>query len=218
MESPSPVPRPNTLGGEEGFEQPRLRSFVHAAAVIAHRDLRVRSRLHRQVAPRVALVQLYVGRFNGQRAALRHGVARIHHQVHQHLFDLSRIRAHHSQVRPQRQLQIDILADQPPQHRGQARHQLIQVQHPGLQDLRPAVSQQLLGQRCRALAGLQDLLRRVMIRIARLQRVQDQLAVARDDGQQIIEIVRHAARQHAHRFHLLRLPQLRFQLPAHRHV
>ena len=54
----------------------------------------------------------------------------------------------------------------------------------------------------------------VAVGIVGAQAVQDQLAVAGDDGQQIIEIVRHAAGQHADRFHLLRLPQLIFQLAA----
>ena len=74
----------------------------------------------------------------------------------------------HAEVRPQHEVQIDILADQPPQHGAQAVTS-IQVQHPGLQHLPPAEGQQLLGQRGGTLPGLQDLFRRMVVRIVRLQ-------------------------------------------------
>ena len=41
--------------------------------------------------------------------------------------------------------------------------------------------------------------------------VHDQLAITRNDREQVIEIVSHAASQHADRFHFLRLPQLFFE-------
>ena len=40
----------------------------------------------------------------------------------------------------------------------------------------------------------------------------DQLRVPEDDAQHIVEIVRHTPRQTSHRFHLLRLDKLRFEL------
>ena len=42
--------------------------------------------------------------------------------------------------------------------------------------------------------------------------VQDELAVAGDDGEQVVEVVRDAAGQHADGFHFLRLPELLLQL------
>ena len=42
--------------------------------------------------------------------------------------------------------------------------------------------------------------------------VLEHLEVAQDDGEQVVEVVRHAARELAHRLHLLRLAQLLLQL------
>ena len=72
----------------------------------------------------------------------------------------------------------------------------------------------MLGKVGGAFPGFQNLLRRVAVWIARLQGTQDELAVAGDDGQQIIEIVRHAAGQHPDSLHFLRLTKLVFKLAA----
>ncbi len=46
-----------------------------------------------------------------------------------------------------------------------------------------------------------------------IELLQQDFGVAVNHRQQIVEVVRHAARQAAHRFHFLRLPELLFQLP-----
>jgi len=46
-----------------------------------------------------------------------------------------------------------------------------------------------------------------------LRTIRDQLGVANDGSEQVIEIVRHAAGELTDRFHLLRVPQLFFLLP-----
>ena len=52
------------------------------------------------------------------------------------------------------------------------------------------------------------------LRLLQVAARQQQIAVAGDHGQQIVEIVRHAAGQPAHRLHLLRLPELLLQPDA----
>src|SRR5689334_15531758 len=46
-----------------------------------------------------------------------------------------------------------------------------------------------------------------------MQRARQQLHVADDDGEQIVEVMRDAAGKSSHRFHLLTLPQLSFEQP-----
>ena len=96
----------------------------------------------------------------------------------------------------------------------EAGHQLVQIENPGLEHLAAAEGQELLGERRGALPGLHDLFHRMAVAISGGEAVQDELAVAGDDGQQVIEIVRHAAGQHPHGFHLLRLAELLFQAAA----
>ena len=73
-------------------------------------------------------------------------------------------------------------------------------------------------ERSGAVGSLLDLLAACMERIARPQLLQHQGGVPFDYGQQIIEIVRHAAGQSADRLHLLRLPQMVFELLTLRFV
>jgi hypothetical protein len=77
-----------------------------------------------------------------------------------------------------------------------------------LKDLFPAKGQELSGQGGRLLAGFADQFRVLFReRIAAGPR-RDQFRVADDRGEQVVEIVGHATGQPAHRFHLLRMPQL----------
>ena len=95
----------------------------------------------------------------------------------------------------------------------------VQVEHLGLQHLAAAEGQQLAGQAGGALAGVADLVDAAAARgSSGGQLVEHHAAVAADDGQQVVEVVRHAAGQPADGFHLLRLAQLVFQLAALGHV
>ena len=69
------------------------------------------------------------------------------------------------------------------------------------------LAHQCRGAQC-VLMDFVDLLERG---IARLMAHQEKFGIADDDGEQIVEIVRHAARQLAHRLHLLRLGEFDLQ-------
>ena len=80
-----------------------------------------------------------------------------------------------------------------------------QRQHARLQRLLAREGEKLAHQRRgaqRVLVDLVDLLERG---IARLVAHQQEFGIADDDGEQIVEVVRHAARELAHGLHLLRL-------------
>ena len=70
----------------------------------------------------------------------------------------------------------------------------------------------MIGEGGGAVGRLEDLLGIAAQGVGRGELIQDHLVVARDDGQHVIEIVRHAPRQAADRFHPLDLNQVRFGL------
>ena len=88
---PEPGPLPKILGGEKRLEDPVPRFFIHA-------DTRVGDGHHR-IAPDLAIAvrrnefRVQPDRLRGdpQHTALRHGIARVDHQVHDDLLYLPRI-------------------------------------------------------------------------------------------------------------------------------
>jgi len=62
------------------------------------------------------------------------------------------------------------------------------------------------------LTGFQNLFDSRAVSFRRRQADLEHLAIAGDDGEQIVEVVRDATRQHTQRFHLLRLAQLFFEV------
>src|SRR5580658_6522237 len=98
------------------------------------------------------------------------------------------------------------------------RDSFIQIQNFRLQHLFPAESQQLVRQRRRPVRRPSNLLQPVARSLVISQPSQQQLAMTHNDAQNIVEVVRHAARQPSDRLQLLRVPQLFFQMHARGHV
>ena len=105
----------------------------------------------------VGVVELDVARLQGQRAAVGHGVAGVHREVHEHLLDLARV----GRTRPRSGASTVTSSTSSPITRGQHRlrfgHHGVQVEDPRLQDLAPAEGQQLPGEGGRAVGGVADL-------------------------------------------------------------
>ena len=190
----------------------------HARAGIDHRDDHVVAGRDVVEAAIIGRAERRVVRGDGQGAAVRHGIARIDGKIDQRAFELVAIDLRRPCAGREAQLDRDVFAEQAAEHVGRPRHQLVDVHGRRLQRLATRECQELLRQRGRPLRPL----RRVLDgtpephRIAPL--VADDLQVAEDDRQQIVEIVRDAAGQLADRFHLLRMPKLRLHRPALRHV
>ena len=111
--------------------------------------------------------------------------------------------------------QLDVLADQPPQHRCvDASHERVEVERLRRQHLLAAEREQLPRQRGRALASLLDQRRARGAAAPGLRQLEQQDAAAPEDhGQHVVEVVGDAAGELADRFHLLRLAQLVVALP-----
>ncbi len=144
------------LGGEKRFEDVHLRFVVHAVSAVAHRKQNVRPGLHVGMARDPRFVQIGIFGVNGQLTAAGHGVACVENQIHDDLFHLRRVGAHISQLRIQVQHQTDIFAEHGRQQFGQLRDQGVKTQHPRLQHLLAAQSQELPRQGRSAVSGLHD--------------------------------------------------------------
>ena len=105
----------------------------------------------------------------------------------------------------------DVFADHAPQHRLDLAERDVEVDDLGLQHLAAAERQHLLGEVGGAHRGAGDLLGVGAALVLRIERVQHDLGVADDRREQVVEVVRDAAREAADRFHLLRVAQLLFE-------
>ena len=83
----------------------------------------------------------------------------------------------------------------------------VQVEHPGRVDFPVAERQELAGERAGPLASRQDSAERRVQRVRGCQFLEGLRRVAVDNGEQVVEVVGHAARKPADGIHLLHLPQ-----------
>ena len=211
---PEPGALPGLLRGEEWLEDARLGGRVHPHAGV--HDSQDRVRTGRQGLGPVGRGRLdldAVG-LDTQGAAARHGVARVHRQVHQDLLELARVGVDVPGPRSQSEEQLDVLADEPPQHPADLVDHRVEVEVLALQHLLAAEGQELPGETGGAIGRLLDLLDAATERIVRLQPAEEDRAAPGDDGEEVVEVVGHPAREAPHRFHLLGLSQLVLELLA----
>ena len=134
-----------------------LRLGIHPGSRIGDRHHYVPARVDIGGPVGALPVQDDIFDFERELAALRHGVARVHRQVHDHLFHLAGIGLDPSQSRLRKGRQIDILSDKSSEHFFRADDDLVQVDHLGLKDLPPAEGEELMGEGGGALARLLNL-------------------------------------------------------------
>ena len=94
----------------------------------------------------VCLIQQYVGGFDRQVAALRHGFTGVHSEIHEDLLDLAGINFHEAERGLEGGLELYVLADEPLQHLRSIGDDRIQVQHDRLKHLLAAEGEELAGQ------------------------------------------------------------------------
>ena len=105
----------------------------------------------------IGVIEFGVGGFDHQFAAVGHGVARIHRQVHDDLFHLAGVGANDAQVRAGLQHQFDVFANQARQKLAHFFHDAVDVHHAGLKHLHAAEGEELASQRRGAIGGAIDL-------------------------------------------------------------
>ena len=185
------------LGGEEGIE-------YLAQNVIRNSDTGI-------LNPDQDPVGLLVFRGNGDNAAVRHRVPGIDDQIDQRRFKLREIRDHRPYGILDIELQRDGISEAAVEDVAQRRDPPGKVDRLGIDALPPRKCQQLAGQRRGALGSRLDCTEGFETRIGR-QVLLDAMNVARNDHQEIVEVMRDAAGQLAKRIHLLGFGQLSLHL------
>src|SRR5260370_6768253 len=199
------------FGSEKRFKDARQYRCVHAHPRVGNDKQGVRPGRGSHVEPHKIIVQLDVLGFQRESSALGHRVARVDAEIHQHLFELSGICSYRRQSLRQRHFDLDVFSNDPLQHLQEVSNDVVQIQDAQLKHLLPAESQHLAGQGRPTFSGHVDLLRgSVIFRNAR-KLFCEVAAIAQDDRQQIIEIVRDSTCQRPDGFHFLRLPELLLQ-------
>ena len=160
----------------------------------------------------VFLIQGNIGGLDGQLAALWHGVAGVDGQVDDYLLDLTRIGLDPPQSFHGRRIEVDVFTDDTAQHLVHVIDQLVQVDDLRLDNLLAAEGQKLAGEIGGFFGCGLNFVHRFKKRIVASQIHLSQGSIAGDAGQQVVEVVGDAARQAAHRFHLLGLDELGFEL------
>ena len=107
--------------------------------------------------------------------------------------------------------QDDLLADKPAKQMGHVIQGFMQIQNFRFQSLLAGEGQKLAHQTGRAIGILADLREVTVIGVAFLMAQHQQVAMARDRRQEVVEIVGHAACQLANGLHLLALHKLCLQ-------
>jgi hypothetical protein len=142
---------------------------------------------------------------------VRHGRGRIRGEVHDDLVDLRRIRENRGQIRVDLRVDLDRGGNRGAQQPERILDRRLQRHRRARVLLTPAERENLRDQVLGPGARFRDLHETLLdARLACELRAQ-QLRVSEDRGQDVVEVVRNAARQRADRLHLLRLPQLLLQ-------
>ena len=196
------------LGGEERLEDASARLVTHARAGVTHLEPDVAPGLGARVARERRLVEVDGTRLEGEQPAVGHGVAGIDGEVHHHLLDLGRIGEDQRQVRSRVDDHLDVLTDDPLDELHHVGERLVEVDEAAVELLPAPEGEQLPGEHGGATTGEPDVLdARPQLALGR-QLAGDHVARAHDDGEQVVEVVRDAARERPDRLHLLRLTEL----------
>ena len=150
---------PFSLVVKKGSKIRLLRCRVHSDAIVAHGEQDVGAGQHGiGVASRKLVVDFEVGGLDHQPAAFGHRVPCVHREIHDHLLDLALIGADFSERRVEACEQLDVFADEAPQHLFRVGNHSVEEQNLRFEDLLPTEGQELFRQRRGAVAGFDDLI------------------------------------------------------------
>ena len=200
------------FGGEEGLEDLRPDIRAHSTSVVADAQGEILAGRNLVDLGRDGGFKGFVRGFDDNAPALGHRVARIDDEVEQYLLELTRIRLDGPGGAIEQGHEFDIFSNQSPEHAIHVRDQVVQVKDSRLQDLSPTKGQQLMSEPGGAFRRFEDLLCIGASRMLGSQLLEQEVAIAGNCGQQIVEVVGDSAGHATDRFHLLGLLQFLFGL------
>jgi len=202
------------LGGEEGLEDAGLGGGVHAVTSVGNGEQNVVTKLDRGMKMRVVVIDEEVLRFEGEPAAKGHGVAGVDGEVQENLFELAGVGFDAAERITEAQAEFDVFANETAEKLAHVGDEFVEVEDFGLKDLHAAEGEHLAGEGSGTVGSFANLLGAAVEGIFWLQMVEKQVAVAADDGEEIVEVVGDAAGHAAEGFHFLGLAELAFELFA----
>jgi hypothetical protein len=152
-------------------------------------------------------IQFHPSGFNRDPTSVEDRISSIEHQIHHNLLELASIRPDRTEIGAWDGDQLNVLADQAPQHPVHSCDHLIQIQGLRLNYLLPAEGEQLTGEIAGALTGGLDFFQVRAHRVSRAQVGNQQAAVAHHYRKQVVEVVGDPARQSPNRFDFLSVPK-----------
>ncbi len=156
----------------------------------------------------VALVEEHVCGGNADGAATRHRVLGVDRQVENRIFELAGIRECAREVGIEQDPDVDLLAQRALHQLAHSGDELVAVDLDRIKRLAPPKGEQALGEFGTALTGLHDQIGEPLKIVARFEFLGQELGIADDHGEQVVEIMRDAAGKLPGRFHFLRLDEL----------
>ncbi len=181
---------------------------VHAAAVIADRERNISSGAHRTVLVDASLVKNDICRADLEGPAIGHGIPGIYRKVDDDLLQLSRVSLYSSQARIFHGDERDIFTDESAEDPVDVGDDFVEIDHFRLQQLAAAEGQQLAGECGSALAGFSYFLYFLQERRIISQAIDEQIAIAGNDSQQVVEIMRDSSGKPSDGLHFLCLPEM----------
>ena len=205
---------PLFLGSKKRFEDARLSFLIHAHSGVADGEEHVGSGCDDRTQVAVVAIELGVRSLDQQAAAVGHGVARVDREIHDDLFDLAGIGANGAKIWREAEDELDIFANEAGNELDDILDDGVEIEDARLEDLHAAESEKLASQGGGAVGGAVDLFDFARGGVRRRQDIHQQLGVALDDHEEIVEVVGDAAREAAHGLHFLGLAELFFELMA----
>ena len=202
---------PDFLGGKKGLEDLFLQLRRNAGAGVGDLEQDIFGRRQQRFLERGAFGRRDIARAERDLAALRHRVARIDHEIDHDLLELVEVSLHQPEIASVLEFETDLLAGEAPHQHLQVGQQVVDLQHLRPQGLPARERQQLPHETRRAIGVLLDLHDVLEGRIGGPVIVQQQIGIADDRSEHIVEVMRHAAGQLADRLHLLRLREILLQ-------
>jgi hypothetical protein len=146
-------------------------------------------------------------------SAVRHGVPGIHGEVDDHLFELVHVGLDEPEVASLAHLELDALSEEALQEERQVGERLAELHGLRAERLAAREGEQLAHQARRPVRVLLDLHQVLERRVRRPVAREQQVRVADDGLEDVVEVVRDAAGELADRLHLLRLDELLLEEP-----
>ena len=190
---PQPGAPARRLGREVWLERARQRGGVHAEAGIGHPEH------HRVRSAPVARLRTQVTGLHDDAPAHRHRVTSIHEQVHDGLLERNDVDVHPAESRLQTEHDVDALAEQRLQRPHHAGDDDVEVDELGRRPDGPRGGQDVAREVQSPHRCLANGLRPGAQRVGRVHALEHQLAVPGDHGEDVAEVVGHAAGQAAER-------------------